>query len=284
MRRRVRDAPLQQAADRDRPAAALRDGSFLCHGRGRLPPRRQRRDRARGAASAAGRPRWPARRNCAGTAIAVTIFDNRPLPGGLNTYGVAEYKLRPADSLREVELVRSHGRGVPLRRKSATRSLARRTGARVRRHLHRRRPGRHGAARHPRRGAPRRDRRARASSHATRRCRDFRVGRTRGRDRRRQYRHRRRQRRAAAGRGRRLPPLPPRRNARCRRSRSSTITAKVEGVQFHWHGAAGRDRRTRRARRRRRVRRIRAGRAGCERPPYRWSRSRDRSSTSPATW
>jgi dihydropyrimidine dehydrogenase (NAD+) subunit PreT len=38
-----------------------------------------------------------------------TIFDNRPLPGGLNTYGVAEYKLRPADSLREVELVRSLG-------------------------------------------------------------------------------------------------------------------------------------------------------------------------------
>jgi dihydropyrimidine dehydrogenase (NAD+) subunit PreT len=40
---------------------------------------------------------------------AVTIFDNRPLPGGLNTYGVAEYKLRAADSLREVELVRSLG-------------------------------------------------------------------------------------------------------------------------------------------------------------------------------
>jgi glutamate synthase (NADPH/NADH) small chain len=39
----------------------------------------------------------------------VTIFDNRPLPGGLNTYGVAEYKLRPSDSLREVELVRSMG-------------------------------------------------------------------------------------------------------------------------------------------------------------------------------
>jgi dihydropyrimidine dehydrogenase (NAD+) subunit PreT len=39
----------------------------------------------------------------------VTVFDNRPLPGGLNTYGVAEYKLRPADSLREVELVRSLG-------------------------------------------------------------------------------------------------------------------------------------------------------------------------------
>src|ERR1700759_4781379 len=38
-----------------------------------------------------------------------TVFDNRPLPGGLNTYGVAEYKLRAADSLREVELVRSLG-------------------------------------------------------------------------------------------------------------------------------------------------------------------------------
>lgn len=39
----------------------------------------------------------------------VTVFDNRPLPGGLNTYGVAEYKLRASDSLREVELVRSLG-------------------------------------------------------------------------------------------------------------------------------------------------------------------------------
>jgi dihydropyrimidine dehydrogenase (NAD+) subunit PreT len=39
----------------------------------------------------------------------VTIFESRPLAGGLNTYGVAEYKLRPADSLREVELVKSLG-------------------------------------------------------------------------------------------------------------------------------------------------------------------------------
>ena len=37
------------------------------------------------------------------------MFDNRAYPGGLNTYGVAEYKLRPTDSLREVELVRSMG-------------------------------------------------------------------------------------------------------------------------------------------------------------------------------
>ena len=39
----------------------------------------------------------------------VTVFDNRPLPGGLNTYGVAEYKLRPSDSLREVAMVRAMG-------------------------------------------------------------------------------------------------------------------------------------------------------------------------------
>src|SRR5271156_2607290 len=39
----------------------------------------------------------------------VTIFESRPLPGGLNTYGVAEYKLRPPDSLREAELVKSMG-------------------------------------------------------------------------------------------------------------------------------------------------------------------------------
>src|SRR5579863_4807748 len=40
---------------------------------------------------------------------AVTIFDRQKMPGGLNTYGIAEYKLRPADSLMETELVRSMG-------------------------------------------------------------------------------------------------------------------------------------------------------------------------------
>jgi len=39
----------------------------------------------------------------------VTIFESRLLPGGLNTYGVAEYKLRPPDSLREVAFVESLG-------------------------------------------------------------------------------------------------------------------------------------------------------------------------------
>jgi glutamate synthase (NADPH/NADH) small chain len=41
--------------------------------------------------------------------ISVTVIERKPLAGGLNTYGVAEYKLRSADSLREVELVRSLG-------------------------------------------------------------------------------------------------------------------------------------------------------------------------------
>jgi glutamate synthase (NADPH/NADH) small chain len=38
-----------------------------------------------------------------------TIIERRALPGGLNTYGVAEYKLRAADSLREVEMIRRMG-------------------------------------------------------------------------------------------------------------------------------------------------------------------------------
>jgi glutamate synthase (NADPH/NADH) small chain len=39
----------------------------------------------------------------------VSVYDNRPLPGGLATYGVAEYKLRPSDVLREVDLIRARG-------------------------------------------------------------------------------------------------------------------------------------------------------------------------------
>ena len=38
-----------------------------------------------------------------------TIFDRNQLPGGLDTYGIAAYKLRAKDTLREVELVRSLG-------------------------------------------------------------------------------------------------------------------------------------------------------------------------------
>jgi glutamate synthase (NADPH/NADH) small chain len=38
-----------------------------------------------------------------------TVIERRQLPGGLNTYGVAEYKLRAADSVREVEMIRQLG-------------------------------------------------------------------------------------------------------------------------------------------------------------------------------
>lgn len=41
--------------------------------------------------------------------FAVTVFDRHAMAGGLNTYGIAEYKLRPSDSLKEVELMRSMG-------------------------------------------------------------------------------------------------------------------------------------------------------------------------------
>ncbi len=39
----------------------------------------------------------------------VTIFESRAVAGGLNTFGVAEYKLNASDSRREVEFVRSLG-------------------------------------------------------------------------------------------------------------------------------------------------------------------------------
>jgi dihydropyrimidine dehydrogenase (NAD+) subunit PreT len=39
----------------------------------------------------------------------VTIYDRNELPGGLSTYGIAAYKTRATDALREVELIRSLG-------------------------------------------------------------------------------------------------------------------------------------------------------------------------------
>jgi dihydropyrimidine dehydrogenase (NAD+) subunit PreT len=39
----------------------------------------------------------------------VEIFDRKPLPGGLNTHGIAAYKTRASDSLREVKLVEDMG-------------------------------------------------------------------------------------------------------------------------------------------------------------------------------
>lgn len=41
--------------------------------------------------------------------FSVVVFDKRPVPGGLNTYGVAEYKFRPEDSIREISLLEAAG-------------------------------------------------------------------------------------------------------------------------------------------------------------------------------
>jgi dihydropyrimidine dehydrogenase (NAD+) subunit PreT len=41
--------------------------------------------------------------------IRAILYDARPLPGGLNTYGVAEYKLPLVESLREIEMLAQLG-------------------------------------------------------------------------------------------------------------------------------------------------------------------------------
>lgn len=41
--------------------------------------------------------------------VRATIYDARPLPGGLNTYGIAEYKLPLRESLREIDLLSQLG-------------------------------------------------------------------------------------------------------------------------------------------------------------------------------
>jgi glutamate synthase (NADPH/NADH) small chain len=41
--------------------------------------------------------------------VRAVIFDARPLPGGLNTYGIAEYKLPLAESLREIDMLAQLG-------------------------------------------------------------------------------------------------------------------------------------------------------------------------------
>jgi dihydropyrimidine dehydrogenase (NAD+) subunit PreT len=41
--------------------------------------------------------------------VRAEIFDARPLPGGLNTFGIAEYKLPLAESLREIDLLSQLG-------------------------------------------------------------------------------------------------------------------------------------------------------------------------------
>jgi dihydropyrimidine dehydrogenase (NAD+) subunit PreT len=41
--------------------------------------------------------------------VRAEIFDARPLPGGLNTYGIAEYKLPLKESLREIDMLAQLG-------------------------------------------------------------------------------------------------------------------------------------------------------------------------------
>lgn len=76
---------------------------------GRLPRRAHEERREKIACIGAG----PASLACAAELqqrrFPVTVFDRRPLPGGLNTYGVAEYKLTAEASLREIELIRELG-------------------------------------------------------------------------------------------------------------------------------------------------------------------------------
>jgi dihydropyrimidine dehydrogenase (NAD+) subunit PreT len=86
--------------------------AFLASGRG-LPKASATKGPGKVACIGAG----PASLACAAElcrqGFAVSVFDRKPLPGGLNTYGVAEYKLRPEDSLREIEMIR--GLGVEFR-------------------------------------------------------------------------------------------------------------------------------------------------------------------------
>jgi dihydropyrimidine dehydrogenase (NAD+) subunit PreT len=82
--------------------AFFRDGALL--------PKKRTTERAgRVACIGAG----PASLACAAElrlrGCAVKIFERQELPGGLNTHGVAEYKLRAVDSLREIELIRTLG-------------------------------------------------------------------------------------------------------------------------------------------------------------------------------
>ena len=124
------------------PVEALCEGACVLHGKrerpveigrlqrfametfydagGRLALRRREERSERVACIGAG----PASLACAAElrqqGFQVCVIDRRALPGGLNTYGVAEYKLRAADSLREVEMVRGLGVQFEIRDVDAT--------------------------------------------------------------------------------------------------------------------------------------------------------------------
>ena len=193
VRRRLRDASLQSSSpSRSDACSATRWIGFTRIRRQLAVAPGQRQDVA---CIGAG----PASLACAAElrrrGFAVTIFDRNPLAGGLNTYGIAEYKLRPADSLKEVELVRTMGVEFRL---GAEAGRIESTRARIRRDFSGRRPGPDASPERSRRRSAGRHRRA--AIHRRLQNRLIRRSATRGRDRRGQHGHRRRHRRASTGR------------------------------------------------------------------------------------
>lgn len=81
---------------------------FLERG-GRLPAKPAERRNGRVACVGAGPSSLACAAELAQQGFSVTVLERRALPGGLNTYGVAEYKLRAPDSLREVAFIRELG-------------------------------------------------------------------------------------------------------------------------------------------------------------------------------
>jgi dihydropyrimidine dehydrogenase (NAD+) subunit PreT len=69
---------------------------------GKLPRRIPQQNFGKVACLGAGPASLAAAAELQSSGCQVTIFDKRALPGGLNTYGVAEYKLSATDSLREI--------------------------------------------------------------------------------------------------------------------------------------------------------------------------------------
>lgn len=82
--------------------------NFHVHG-GRLPRRSDEKRPEKIACIGAGPASLAAAAELQQQGFQVTIFDKRSLPGGLNTYGIAEYKLPLTDSLREIELIKDLG-------------------------------------------------------------------------------------------------------------------------------------------------------------------------------
>ncbi len=77
---------------------------FLARG-GRLPKKSSGKRSQRIVCIGAGPASLACAAELAQRGFSVTVIERRPLPGGLNTYGVAEYKLRAPDSLREVAMI-----------------------------------------------------------------------------------------------------------------------------------------------------------------------------------